>query len=208
VSIHDSDRGLPVSIDQLTDAEGEILAQIGVSLETVVRFGLEWEKRILPGLREVFARAERPGAGEMVHAWHSSGRPNPSHGYRLYQHTCGNVEEIDSTRGRPDDEWCVGCEENGTPGSWQPLYRRTDSYPNPGRPACGRTVRVGFDLEISVEGDKVVFAAEHLGGRIGMVERDEFLAALAEELANDGYHLTAVGPSGANNAAPVEGRPR
>jgi hypothetical protein len=38
-------------VARLTDIEGEILAELGIPLKTIVEFGREWERRCLPALR-------------------------------------------------------------------------------------------------------------------------------------------------------------
>jgi hypothetical protein len=74
----------------------------------------------------------------LVHAWPGGGHPKtgpvpgrPGVDYandRLYQHTCGHVESWSTAVGPIDDEGCDACEGASWPGSWQPLYRKADSY--------------------------------------------------------------------------------
>jgi hypothetical protein len=75
---------------------------------------------------------------EYIQAWAGGGYPKtgPVPGYtdldytqmRLYQHTCGHVEEWSTHVGPIDEEGCDACESGSHPGSWQPLYRKSDSY--------------------------------------------------------------------------------
>jgi hypothetical protein len=72
-----------------------------------------------------------------IHAW--SGYERPKAGAvpgvrgldyctgRLYQHTCGHVEDWPTTTSL-DGEGCDACESAPVPGGWQPLYRRGDSF--------------------------------------------------------------------------------
>jgi hypothetical protein len=72
-----------------------------------------------------------------IHAW--SGYERPKAGAvpgvrgldyctgRLYQHTCGHVEDWPTTTAL-DGEGCDACESAPVPAGWQPLYRRGDSF--------------------------------------------------------------------------------
>jgi len=78
-------------------------------------------------------------AGELIHAWAGGGYPKtgpvPGHSgldyteLRLYQHTCGHVEEwSEAVAGPINEQGCNACESGPHKDAWQPLYRKPDSY--------------------------------------------------------------------------------
>jgi hypothetical protein len=131
-------------LDLLAQHYGLALADCVVATfnRVSVREGFPERLPTAPGCGQPRRAQPAAGAGDaptFIHAWGGSGRPRTGlvpgeRGLtycigRLYQHLCSHVEEWPTTAVL-DEQGCDACESAPVPGGWQPLYRRSDSFPD------------------------------------------------------------------------------